>query len=138
MNGTSISLRHYALWFTGTALALFVVMLVMQLAFGLQLGSAFLPVLPAMTAAMVSGSRYAKTTREALPQPWTDAAAMTGVALVIVAILVAPALAASGFAVNLQALGLFAAIYAAIWFLVNRIFLGLGARNEWNAQDRRG
>ncbi|MEM9350669.1 MAG: ABZJ_00895 family protein [Pseudomonadota bacterium] len=135
-----INLARYALWFAGASLLVMVLVLIVQRISGIQFPSAFAPVIPAMIAATVEGSKYAKETRESIPQPWLSAAAMTVLSILITAVLLLGALMPSMGERTIQ-LGSFStvfAIYILFWLLCNRIFLAMGARNEWASQDRRG
>jgi len=136
----SVNLTRYALWFMGASLVVMTIVAILQQGFGLQLGTGFTPILPAMVAAMVEGSKWAKVTREKLRAPWLAAGAMTLVAVAITSVLLlATTLSATQATLEgVRVVGTIMAVYAAFWFLTNRIFLSMGARNEWAAQDRRG
>ncbi|MEL6690653.1 MAG: ABZJ_00895 family protein [Pseudomonadota bacterium] len=133
----SISPWRYGLWFAGFTFALLAVVMGARALLGLNLSPALAVVLPALAAAMIEGSRYAKTTREPVPSPWTDALVMTGIALVMLIVVLVPLLFGP---LGLPATwGLTAILFCAVlWFGTNRLFLTLGARSEWAAQDRRG
>ncbi len=134
----SVSLTRYALWFAGTSLIVVAIVIGVQVGFGIRLGSAFVPILPAMVAAMVEGSRYAKSTRTPLKSPWMDALRLSAIALAINFFLVAATLAAAPMAaVGISGIAILMAVYFVFWFITNRVFLAMGARNEWAAQDRK-
>ncbi|MGR3468015.1 MAG: ABZJ_00895 family protein [Shimia sp.] len=140
----SVSLRRYAMWFTGTALAMLLLVLGVTVLLGVQLSGAALTAFPPLVAAMVEGGRYAKSTRAPLPAPWRDAFAMTGVGALIVLVLAAPmifglftSVPGEDAARLIPGLALMAGMVAIVWLAINRFFLTMGARNEWASQDRR-
>ncbi|MEM1236029.1 MAG: ABZJ_00895 family protein [Pseudomonadota bacterium] len=136
----SVNLTRYAMWFAGASLVALTLVMAVQMVFSVQLGSAFVPIIPAMVAAMVEGSKWAKSSREKLPAPWKDAGAMTGVAIGLTALLIlatTPAVLGMGRE-GIRVVILISGVYAIFWLITNRVFLGMGARNEWAAQDRRG
>ncbi|MEM9853167.1 MAG: ABZJ_00895 family protein [Pseudomonadota bacterium] len=136
----SVNLTRYALWYAGSSLIVLTAQILFQQAFGINLGQAFLPIIPAMIAAMVEGTNWAKENRDPMPKPWKDACAMTGLCIAITAVLI--------FATTIQTVGmgfegirvvaLLMTIYAVFWLITNRLFLYMGARNEWANQNRRG
>ena len=137
----SVNLTRYALWFAGTSLVVLTLVLGIREAFGIMVGSAVVPILPAIIAAMVEGTRYARETRETFPAPWQDAAVMTGGSVAITAVMILATAFTGGGGISttsLEPILVLMAVYAVFWLITNRIFLAMGARNEWAAQDRRG
>ncbi|MEM1100089.1 MAG: ABZJ_00895 family protein [Pseudomonadota bacterium] len=134
----TVNLLRYSLWFLGTGFVLTLFVILFQQAFGIGLGMAFMPILPAIVAAMVEGSKYAKSTRTPIPDPWKAAGAMTGLSIALTALLIVttalPTMGTNAF--DLTALVMVLGIYAAFWLVSNRLFLSMGARNEWASQDR--
>ncbi|MEM6727429.1 MAG: ABZJ_00895 family protein [Pseudomonadota bacterium] len=139
MSPPSINLLRYALWFAGSSLVVLTFVLIFQQAFGITLGSAFVPIIPAMIAAMVEGSHWAKGSREPMPQPWKAAGTMTGIAVLITGVLIlATTPSALGMGLEgLRVVAILLVVYAIFWLVTNRLFLYMGARNEWANQDRR-
>ncbi|MEM6897939.1 MAG: ABZJ_00895 family protein [Pseudomonadota bacterium] len=136
----SVNLTRYGMWFAGTSLVLLTLALLVRMAFDVQIGTAFVPIIPAMVGAMIEGSKWAKSNREAFAHPWRDALAMTAVAVALTALSVIMT-TVSAQPIGLEwigTLGILLLVYAVFWLITNRIFLGMGARNEWAAQDRRG
>ncbi|MEO0676827.1 MAG: ABZJ_00895 family protein [Pseudomonadota bacterium] len=135
-----VNLTRYALWYTGGSLVVLTFVLIFQQAFGVMLGSAFVPILPAMVAAMVEGSKWAKENSEPVPAPWKDALGMTGVAVGVTAFLIiATSLSTMNMGLEgLRVMVLLMVVYSAFWIITNRLFLAMGARNEWASQNRRG
>lgn len=134
-----INMMRYAMWFTGSLLVLMTIGMVILRLTGTALTSlAFLPVLPALVASMVEGSNWAKVTKDPVPVPWKTAFSMTGVGIGITAMLVFLTLATSaGLTFGaIRIVVILGAVYAFFWFFTNRIFLTMGARNEWASQDR--
>ena len=133
----SISPWRYGLCFAGFTFVLLAIVIGTRSLLGFDMSPALAVFLPALAAAMIEGSRYAKTTRDPVPSPWTDALVMTGIALVMLTVVMVPLFFGPR---GLPATwGLAAILFCAVlWFGTNRLFLTLGARNEWAAQDRRG
>ena len=133
----SISLWSYGLWFAGFTFGLLALALGARSLLGISVSPALAVVIPALAAAMIEGSRYAKSTREPVPSPWTDALAMTGVGIIMLIVVLVPLLFGPLALPKTWGLATIA-LCAVLWFGTNRLFLTLGARSEWAARDRRG
>ncbi|SIO33086.1 ABZJ_00895 family protein [Vannielia litorea] len=98
-------------------------------------------ILPPMLAAMLEGQFHARATRAPLApgEAWRAAGVMTGIAAVIAGLMLVIVAAGTPEYAQLPT-GLLAGITLALLvatFLVNRLFLGMGARQELRAQARR-
>ncbi|MEM1233338.1 MAG: ABZJ_00895 family protein [Pseudomonadota bacterium] len=131
----SVSLQRYGMWFAGITVVLIALILAMRSVIGFNLSPALVVVIPALAAAMLEGARYAKTTRSPLPAPWTDALGMTAVALGLLVVVAVPLVFGPAGIPITWALAAFA-FCGVLWLGTNRLFLTLGARNEWASQDR--
>ncbi|MEO0485429.1 MAG: ABZJ_00895 family protein [Pseudomonadota bacterium] len=138
MNKISVNLTRFAMWFAGATIVFGLVIVGTFYAFGQAYGGAVLPVIPAMVAAMVEGTKWAKERPDPIPHPWLDAGAMACVALfvtvfmIFTAVLTIPGASAGG----ISAFAILAPLYLLIWLICGRIFLGLGVRNERAVQGR--
>ncbi|WP_071674568.1 ABZJ_00895 family protein [Nioella nitratireducens] len=136
--------RRYLLIFGGAMIVLFVLTLAGQALFGINLGSAAIPLIPAMAAAAVEGQRYAREHRE---DPvgmvaWQAALKMSFIALGLnilqlgLMMLVQPATYTVMMQNPLPSIGILA-LYFGLWVLVNRFFYRIGLRNERSTGARK-
>lgn len=131
----NVNLRRYAGIYVVTlvvaALAIWALRQIAQI----DLASSFVPLIPAMVAAMVEGHKLAK---EGADYPkgkpaWVASAKMTGVALAFnggLGLVVFLALSGAGLQVrSIMVFAGFLAMYCVFWMVANRIFLTQGYRN---------
>ncbi|MEM1272687.1 MAG: ABZJ_00895 family protein [Pseudomonadota bacterium] len=125
---------RYAATFVLTALGAIILIALVIMATGINLGSAAVQFIPAIFAAMIEGQRYAKSGADAPSGPamWRAAAAMTGIATGLLMLWTWTQLTLGGLAitgtmlVQVVALGI-------LYFFANRWFFQMG----YNAGSKR-
>lgn len=133
---------RYALTFLLTLVAGVVVVTLLRVTFGVDLASSFLPIIPAMVAATLEGNKYARSTEAPLENraAWKAAFVMTAIAVAFYAVLAVLLLSLSAQVQDATVAGGFMAavmaVYTVVWLIMNRVFLGLGVRNERKVQAR--
>lgn len=137
----NVNLKRYALWFIAATIGLFIVVFALDYFLAMEFPNGAAAVIPAMVAAMVEGQKYAETSRDPVPSPWKQAGALTIVGSAISIVFAIPAFiflpelrgAFSQFPSLMIGMIVFGIL---ITWVVNRIFLTIGAKNQWKAMDR--
>ena len=138
-----VRLGRYAALYVALAVGLTLLAVAIETFAGFAVPSSVVSVVPPALAAMLEGSRIARSARAPMPksQAWREALRMTGVALVINIAMLAIVLALPGSEATLAAsaldvVALVMAILMALILLVNRYFLAMGMKNELKRLDR--
>ncbi len=140
----SVSLGRYAGVYLATMIVAAVLIALLRRFANIDLGSSFIPLLPAMTAAMLEGNKLAIAGASAPTgkNGWLLAAQMTAIAVGFNAALgVVVIYALTGGDVPMHTLKLaigYLALYGALWLVTNRFFLGLGYRNAGVGKPKAG
>ncbi len=138
----TVNLKRYAMYYVAVLVAAAIIIGLLRQLASIDLATSFIPIVPAMVAAMVEGH---KLSREGAEYPagkaaWIAAAQMTGVALgfnALLGLLVFGALSGAGIQMSSIVIFLgFLALYCVFWLVTNRIFLTQGYRNA--AAARKG
>ncbi len=148
-----VSLKTYAIWYIGTMIALMIISV--ALAFmDLTLPSAVGAFVPAFTGAMACGQKLAREHKTTIPRKdaWAMAVPMTGVVVVIYAVIAALIwlfiaddfqLMPDDFNLIMRVgvtvfIFLVFAFILGLTFLANRYFLTMGANVELRALEKKG
>lgn len=129
------NLKRYFVVYVGVLVVVAIVTGLLRQLAAIDLATSFVPVIPAMVAAMYEGSRLAKEGADyPMGKPaWIEALRMTLVALAFNGILgfgVFVGLSGAGFRVQGLIVFLGAlSMYCVFWLIANRVFLTQGYRN---------
>ncbi len=137
-----ISLLRYAGIYIATALGLALLTWVLASFAGVRLPTGLSTALPPMLAALLEGQAFARETREPLlnDEAWSAAFRMTLVVAVINAIILGGVLLFTPELTNPEVLTIVGVVFLVLLvvvLLVNRIFLGMGARSQLKALESR-
>ncbi|MDT8327632.1 MAG: ABZJ_00895 family protein [Roseovarius sp.] len=140
----SVNLLRYAGTYTATILGIMVLAYVLDAFVGVPFPKGVGTVLPTLVASMLEGQFYARKHGAVLSKgdAWRAAFAMTAVVAVLNIALMAALMLMPGVAEMLGSLSIalwvgILVFLLGIVLLVNRFFLGFGARNELKAAARR-
>lgn len=140
MRPMRVNLLRYAGVYIAAAIGLAALTWAAAALLGVRLPTGLSTALPPMLAAMIEGQALARAARAPIPggDAWREAGRMTLVVALLNAVILAGVLTFTPELANAQAasiIGLVFLVLLGVVFLVNRFFLGLGARSQLKSME---